>query len=159
VETAQGEDEDERSLYSILVVDDEADTRDSLRQLLEGALENVRVWTTPSGDKALRTLEMRRVDLMLVDYRMPRMDGLELLREARKVAPGVDRVMMTAYADANVAIHAINEGEVRRFFAKPVDPAQLLQTVRDLRKERVQRGQRSQVLARGMETLRRKSRP
>ncbi len=62
------------------------------------------------------------VALLLADQRMPQMDGIGFLNEARKVYPDAKRALLTAYADTGAAINAINEVNVHYFFLKPWDP-------------------------------------
>lgn len=147
--------EKDRRPYSVLLVDDEKDTLLSLAEFLERGLKDAQVLAIASGKDALQVLEKQSVDLLIVDYRMPVMDGLQVLHRARQMAPDVDRIMLTAYPDVNVAIRAINDGEVARFFTKPFDPETLLDAVRALRRARLKRGDRSRAFARGMDTLRR----
>lgn len=107
---------------TVLLVDDEPDIRESLKAFLEARLPGLRVLTCASGTEALRTLEHEAVDLIITDYRMPGMDGLEFLRQAQRVAPRVPRIMVTAYPELELAMRAINEGGVQKFVTKPVKP-------------------------------------
>ncbi|HVT91428.1 MAG TPA: FAD-dependent oxidoreductase [Bryobacteraceae bacterium] len=63
--------------------------------------------------------------LMLVDYRMPQMDGVEFLSQARKIFPETKRVLLTAYADTGAAIRAINDIQLHHYLLKPWDPPEL----------------------------------
>ena len=76
------------------------------------------------GLELLRELRVRNdaVALLLADQRMPQMDGIGFLNEARKVYPDAKRALLTAYADTGAAINAINEVNVHYFFLKPWDP-------------------------------------
>src|ERR1700688_2972726 len=72
----------------------------------------------------LKQLRVRNdsVALLLADQRMPRMDGVEFLQEAMEIFPGAKRALLTAYADTNAAISAINNASINYFFLKPWDP-------------------------------------
>src|SRR5207253_9625357 len=75
---------------------------------------------------ALRALKLRdeRVALLLADHRMPEMTGVEFLEEARVLYPQARRVLLTAYADTDAAIGAINRADVHYYLLKPWDPPQ-----------------------------------
>src|SRR6266403_2053915 len=76
------------------------------------------------GADLLNELKVRNdsVALLLADQRMPKMDGVEFLRAAMRVFPQAKRALLTAYADTNAAISAINEVNISYFFLKPWDP-------------------------------------
>src|SRR6204780_1325199 len=80
---------------------------------------------SPEGALALlKQLKVRNdsVALLLADQRMPHMDGIAFLQEAMKIFPEAKRALLTAYADTNAAISAINEASINYFFLKPWDP-------------------------------------
>jgi len=93
---------------SVLLVDDEPDIIEILEMVLRE--EEMEVYTSRSAREALSVLRERDVDVVVSDIRMPDLTGVELLREARQVAPDVVFVMMTAYASTETAIEALQYG-------------------------------------------------
>lgn len=110
----------------ILVVEDEADLREGLTDILESGLQDVRVVAVPHAHAALEALQATGAHLILSDYRLPGMDGIEFLRRAHDLAPRTPRLLMTAYADMDLALRAMREASIENFFPKPLDPHQLL---------------------------------
>ncbi len=117
------------SIQAILIVDDEPDILDSLSDVFNLHLPGVRIVTAPNGAKGLQILEKEPVDLIVSDYKMPGMDGLEFLTKARLVAPKASRILITAYPELNVAVRAINEAQIQNFLTKPITPAALMEAV------------------------------
>ena len=115
---------------AILVVDDEPDILLSLKDVLEAHLTNVTVHTAASGLAALPILDREKVDLVIADYRMPGMDGLEFLTRCRQKAPDVPRILITAYPELDAAVRAINEAQIQNFLTKPILPDALMQAVK-----------------------------
>jgi thioredoxin reductase (NADPH) len=112
----------------LLSVDDDADVLRSIeRDLRSQYAAEYRVMGSDSPEGALdllRQLKVRNdsVALLLADQRMPRMDGVKFLQEATRIFPEAKRALLTAYADTNAAINAINEANISYFFLKPWDP-------------------------------------
>lgn len=113
----------------ILVVDDEPDILLTFRELIEIAIPGVRVLTASSGANALEILARERVDVLMSDFKMPGMDGAELLARAREVAPGAFRVLFTALADDELEERVLADGLAHAFLAKHLDPAAILERV------------------------------
>ena len=138
----------------VLLVDDEADIRDSLKMLLEASIDGIDVQTAESGTAALDLLGRQGVDLIITDYKMPGMNGLEFLQRSQKVAPKVPRILVTAFPDLEIAIRAINEAGIENFFTKPFEPEQVVGVVRELLQEQLAQAMRNQSFARSIDTLR-----
>jgi len=125
---------------AILVVDDEPTVLAAVsRDLRRGFGERFRVLRAGSGPQALellRELGVRgdQVAMLIADQRMPGMSGTEYLSQARSIAPEAKRVLLTAYADTEAAIAAINEVALDYYLLKPWDPPeeQLFPVVEDL---------------------------
>ncbi len=113
---------------TLLTVDDDPNVLKAIERDLRSRYgENYRVLRANSGDAGLgllRELRVRNdaVALLLADQRMPQMDGIGFLTEAKKIYPEAKRALLTAYADTGAAINAINEVNVHYFFLKPWDP-------------------------------------
>jgi len=109
----------------ILTVDDDADVLHAVeRDLRRRYGEQYRITGADSGQSALeivRQLKLRGdvVSLFLVDQRMPRMTGVEFLAKGIKDFPRAKRVLLTAYADTEAAINAINEVQIDHYLIKP----------------------------------------
>jgi two-component system response regulator AtoC len=104
--------------YPILVVDDEQDNLDAFRFNFRKAFDIV---TASGGAEALQILQDKEVAVVVTDQRMPRMTGVELLREVRLRQPDAVGIILTAFTDVDVLIEAINLGQVYRYITKPWD--------------------------------------
>ena len=125
---------------TILAVDDEPSVLAAVaRDLRRGFGEHYRILRAGSGAEALELLtEMRRrgesLAMIVADQRMPGMEGTDLLVKARQIYPEAKRVLLTAYADTQAAIAAINEVSLDYYLLKPWDPPEelLFPVVEDL---------------------------
>ncbi len=106
----------------ILVVDDEEIVRESLAGWLEK--DGHAVTTAADGPTALEHLKAEPCSILLVDMKMPGMDGLQVLQAAREIQPGLTCVIMTAYATVETAVHAMKLGAFD-YLVKPFDPDEL----------------------------------
>src|SRR5580658_5820793 len=113
---------------AILTVDDDpgvsrAVARDLRRRYGEGH-RIVRAESAAAGLDALRQMKLRgeQVAVILADYRMPELNGIEFLEQAMDIYPGARRVLLTAYADTGAAIDAINVVDLDHYLLKPWDP-------------------------------------
>ncbi len=127
----------------ILTIDDDPDVLRAIeRDLRQRYNKTYRVLRAESGASALdllRRLQQRNdpVALLVVDYRMPHMNGIETISEAMKLNPDAKRVLLTAYADTEAAIKAINDIQLHHYLLKPWDPPerQLYPVLDDLLQE------------------------
>ncbi|RKH53245.1 hybrid sensor histidine kinase/response regulator [Corallococcus sp. AB049A] len=117
-------------LPAVLYVDDDAL---NLRVFDANFGQRFRIFRCSSPNEALALLEQRRAEIgvVLSDQRMPGMTGVELLERARSIAPDARRMLVTAYADMQAVIDAVNRGQVTRYFVKPWDRAELLAALED----------------------------
>jgi heterodisulfide reductase subunit A2 len=118
--------EEERRKFRILVVDDELVVRDSLKEWLEE--EGFTAGMAASGPEALDALARDRVHLMLLDIKMPGMDGVEVLQRAKELFPELTVIMMTAYATIDTAVEAMKIGAMD-YLVKPFEVETLLPKV------------------------------
>lgn len=109
----------------ILLVDDEEMVITSIRAYL--SLEtDYEILAHTQPEEALRRLDDGPIDVIVTDYLMPRVTGLQLLAEAKKKQPEAARVLLTGHADKQSAIEAINDVGLYQYLEKPWDNAQLL---------------------------------
>ena len=120
----------------ILVVDDEEVVRESLASWLEE--DGYRVQTASDGPTALAMLGQQAFPIMLVDLKMPGMDGLHVLTEARRMQPDAAVILMTAYATVDTAVQAMKQG-AHDYLMKPFEPEALSQMVAKLTRQRTLR--------------------
>ena len=114
----------------VLLVDDEPMVTQVLASFLELETE-FEVITCSSGAEALEKLSDGPVDVVVSDFLMPAMNGLELLAEVRRRDPEIARLMLTGYADKQNAIRAINEVGLFQYMEKPLENEQFLLTLKN----------------------------
>jgi len=112
---------------SVMVVDDDVNAAGLTARYLKSMRVDVAVYTDP--EKCLSDVEKKRPDIVITDLRMPKLDGLALLERVKKLNPSVDVIMVTGNADKAVAIQALKLGAFD-FFEKPVDSAELIETIK-----------------------------
>ena len=141
------------ALARVLVVDDELGPRESLRMLLKPAYQ---IQTAENGRTALDLLRRFQPDIVIMDIKMPEMDGLELLRHVKRVDPSIEVVMITAYASLETVRQALTHGAFE-YLIKPFSRQDLEDVVhRALLRRQTDLGTRGQV-ARLVEDMRRLS--
>ena len=109
----------------VVIVDDEDMVITSIRAFLQMETEYViNGFTKP--EEAIKHLETTPVDVIVSDYLMPKMNGIQLLAKAKQYQPEAARVLLTGHADKQSAISAINDVGLYQYLEKPWDNAQLL---------------------------------
>jgi DNA-binding NtrC family response regulator len=112
----------------ILVVDDEFSVRDSLYNWFRN--EGYRTETAENGSEALRKLQDNLWDIVLLDIKMPGMDGMELQKHIKKIDNTIIVIIITAYATVDTAVEAMKEGAFD-YLSKPIDPDKLSILIRN----------------------------
>lgn len=112
---------------NILVVDDEPVARQSLSDILK--LEGYNVTAAPNGQAAVEYVRTHSVDLMIVDLRMPGMDGLEVVQVVNQVSPETEVILLTAFGSTESAIQALRL-RIHDYLLKPASPAQVIASVK-----------------------------
>ena len=105
--------------HTILVVDDEELFIEYIQSVLSG--KNYNVITASSGQEGLEILKKQSVNMVISEYKIPLMNGLEFLEKVRIIYPDILTIMVTDQPDIKLAIKAINEAGVYKFLLKPWD--------------------------------------
>ncbi len=117
------------AIPAVLIVEDDEMVQATLRMTLER--EKFRVVTSSDPREALGLVAAQDFAVIISDYRMPEMTGLEFLVECRRMRPHSSRILLTAVLNLATVIEAINRGEICRFIAKPWLRTELLAAVCD----------------------------
>ena len=113
----------------VVCCDDDADVLAAIARTLRGL--PVEVITTLVPQEALDLVALRDVAVLVSDYEMPAMNGVDLIAAARRIRPETVRMLVTGYKTFDAAVEGINQGEVFRFIGKPFLPPDLRQSVLD----------------------------
>ena len=118
----------------VLLVDDEVEFRDTLLKRMRK--RRVNVFPAATGEEALAFLEGASVDVVVLDVKMPGMDGIEALRRIKKRHPLVEVIMLTGHASVEVAIQGMEIGAFD-YLMKPMDIDELLFKVQDAHEKKL----------------------
>lgn len=154
VSTGKSKSEEEAKMqHKVLFVDDEPNVTKALKRALHR--EPYEILSADSADEALEILERESVDVVVSDENMPGMTGCELLAVVHKKYPDTIRIILTGHASLDVAIRAINEGQIYRFFTKPWNDVDLAITIRQAlqQKDLVEESRRLLKMVRHQSTI------
>src|SRR5574341_1327163 len=101
----------------LLIVDDEPFVLSALTRLLRR--DGYEVVTAPGPNRGIEVLQAQGVGVIISDYRMPEMDGVEFLRRAREVVPDAIRIILSGYAETHAILSAVNDGGIHKYLTKP----------------------------------------
>ncbi|MEW5894672.1 MAG: response regulator [Candidatus Omnitrophota bacterium] len=113
----------------VLIVDDDVDFCDSLADILEG--ENLKTTTAYIGEDAVRLIESQVFDIVLLDIKMPGIDGISVLKLIKKAHPQTRVIIMTGYADVDRVKQALQE-KAEKIVYKPFEVKDFIETIRSL---------------------------
>ncbi len=124
------------SRFTVMIVDDEEDFLNTLSKRLEK--RNVRVLRAVNGEIALTTLQQDTVDVVALDYKMPGMDGMQVLQAIKKLDPTIEVIMLTGHANVEAAVEGIEKGAFD-YLMKPVGIDELMFKLEDAYNARITR--------------------
>ena len=119
--------------FSVLFVDDEVEFLETLLKRMKK--RDLQVSGVKTGEEALEFLDQNRVDVVVLDVKMPGMDGIQALREIKRLHPIIEVIMLTGHASVEVAIQGMELGAFD-YLMKPVDIDDLLYKVQDAYKKK-----------------------
>ena len=125
---------------SVLLVDDEKDFLEVLAKRLRKRKLNL--VAANSGEEAIRAIQSTQIDVVVLDMRMPQMDGLQTLREIKRINPVVEVIMLTGHANVETAVKGMELGAFD-YLMKPVDIDELLYKLQDAFKKKAMSEQSS----------------
>jgi DNA-binding NtrC family response regulator len=131
------------SEFSVLLVDDEPEFLETLVKRLRKRKLNAT--GAKSGEEALEVMRSEPVDVVVLDVKMPGMDGIETLRELKKIRPLVEVIMLTGHANMEVAITGMELGAFD-YLMKPMDIDELLYKLQDAYKKKLLQEQKINVV-------------
>ncbi|MBV5338338.1 MAG: response regulator [Deltaproteobacteria bacterium] len=111
-------------INTILLVDDEPNVLSSLWRCLRNE-QQYEIITALSGEEALEVMRSRSINVVISDQSMARIQGIEFLMLAKKYCPNTVRILLTGNTNLDLAVEAVNQGEVYRFLTKPWDDIEL----------------------------------
>lgn len=131
--------------FNVLLVDDEEEFLETLVKRMKK--RNVNATGVKSGEEALELLDQHPVDVVVLDVRMPGMDGIEALKEIKRRHPLIEVIMLTGHASVEVAVQGMELGAFD-YLMKPIDIDELLYKLEDAYKNKLIQEEKLDVLRR-----------
>ncbi|MBW2061489.1 MAG: response regulator [Deltaproteobacteria bacterium] len=135
--------------FKVLLVDDEVEFLETLIKRMQKRAVNAA--GVQSGEEALATLDQNPADVVLLDVKMPGMDGIETLREIKKRYPLIEVIMLTGHANVEVAVQGMELGAFD-YLMKPMDIDELLYKVEDAYKKKSIQEEKIKTMEKGVGT-------
>lgn len=129
----------------VMLVDDEVEFLETLIKRMKK--RNLDISGVKSGEEALLALDQNQVDVVILDVRMPGMDGIEALKEIKRRHPLIEVIMLTGHASVEVAVQGMELGAFD-YLMKPIDIDELLYKVEDAHKNKLIQEEKLDVLRR-----------
>jgi DNA-binding NtrC family response regulator len=136
--------------FNVLLVDDEEEFLETLVKRMKK--RNVNATGVKSGEEALELLDQHPVDVVVLDVRMPGMDGIEALKEIKRRHPLIEVIMLTGHASVEVAVQGMELGAFD-YLMKPIDIDELLYKLEDAYKNKLIQEEKLDVLRRNKELV------
>jgi len=130
--------------FHVLVVDDEVDFVNTLVKRLN--MRHANAYGATSGPEALRLIDQKPMDVVVLDVKMPGMDGIEVLREIKNRHPLVEVIMLTGHASLEVAVEGLEAGAFD-YLMKPINMDELLYKLQDAYKKKSIQGEKIRRMA------------
>jgi DNA-binding NtrC family response regulator len=111
-----------------MIVDDEPNILSSLNRVLRRQ-DSWEIETYDTVAEALKRVQTMTFEIVISDYKMPEMDGVEFLNEVRKFQPEAIRIVLSGFTELQALLDAINEAEIYRYICKPWDDQELIATI------------------------------
>jgi len=119
---------------TVLLVDDEVDFLETLTKRLRR--RNVNTFEATNSQEAFQVLQQESIDVVVLDVKMPGIDGMQALREIKRLYPSVEVIMLTGHANVEVALEGMELGAFD-YLMKPMDTDELLYKIQDAHKKKL----------------------
>lgn len=121
----------------ILIVDDDTNSLKAIERVLTANFDCT-VDAYDSSEEAFEQIQKALYDIIISDFRMPKIDGITLLSKSKNVQPMALRVILSGYCDREALSGAINTAQVQKFIEKPYQPQELISVVNEILEERIE---------------------